>query len=485
VGIGEAEMRELPKFVVERLKVSAPAALHPDADVLTAFAERALPASERAVVSEHLARCGDCRNIVALALPATEALESAGAVVGLRSRWRWPVLRGAAVAAGVIAAAAVGAYQYQRHTPANLIVARSTERVQTLPASNETKTAAPRVEHATPPPDLRLETAAPPRSAVVTAKSQPSAPDTSGWRAKATGLAGGSAGPVAGSAGGIRAGAAPAQGTKMATAERPRDLAFASPPQSPPTKKMSAPSPANPAAVPAASEVVEVQAESVTAETQASTQYAQNEDTLAPAESADRVRRAKPAASASGALALAAPRPTRNQTDLQLLHPAAPMPHWTISVDGRLQRSLDGGKTWQDVNVNGKTDASGGSMQAAIVSENRAAKAAATDVTRAKNKDEVAAKEETSAKPETAPAPVFRVVAAISNEVWAGASGGLLYHSADAGTLWNRVIPSAQGVVLSGDIIGIEFSDALHGKLTTSTFEMWTTADGGQSWRKK
>src|SRR5579864_9016935 len=100
-------MRELPKFVIERLKVSTPSPLHPDADVLTAFAERALPASERAVVTEHLARCGDCRNIIALALPATEGLEPAEAIVGFRSRWRWPVLRGAAVVAGVIAVAAV------------------------------------------------------------------------------------------------------------------------------------------------------------------------------------------------------------------------------------------------------------------------------------------------------------------------------------------------------------------------------------------
>ena len=52
-------MPELPHIVRERLKVSRPTAAHPDADLLTAFAERALPESERAVVAEHLARCHD------------------------------------------------------------------------------------------------------------------------------------------------------------------------------------------------------------------------------------------------------------------------------------------------------------------------------------------------------------------------------------------------------------------------------------------
>src|ERR1700728_44639 len=50
-------MPELPNIVRERLKASRPTAAHPDADVLTAFSERALPESEGAVVAEHLAGC--------------------------------------------------------------------------------------------------------------------------------------------------------------------------------------------------------------------------------------------------------------------------------------------------------------------------------------------------------------------------------------------------------------------------------------------
>src|SRR5437016_1078652 len=124
-------MRELPKSVIERLRASAPAGEHPDADVLTAFAEQALPASERAVVSEHVARCGDCREILALALPAAEVVAPAVGGVGVGSGWRWPVLRGFAVAAVVIAVAAIGINRFQHSAPASVMVARNAEHEQT------------------------------------------------------------------------------------------------------------------------------------------------------------------------------------------------------------------------------------------------------------------------------------------------------------------------------------------------------------------
>ena len=62
-------MQNVPKIVRERLKAAPPATEHPDANALTAFAERVLPERERALVFDHLARCGDCRDVVALALP--------------------------------------------------------------------------------------------------------------------------------------------------------------------------------------------------------------------------------------------------------------------------------------------------------------------------------------------------------------------------------------------------------------------------------
>ena len=104
-------MQNVPNIVRDRLKMAAPAS-HPDADTLTAFSERLLPEAERAVVLQHLAQCRDCREVLALALPETEAVHPVLGNSG--SRWfAWPTLRWAFVVAGV-AIVAVGLGKYQR-----------------------------------------------------------------------------------------------------------------------------------------------------------------------------------------------------------------------------------------------------------------------------------------------------------------------------------------------------------------------------------
>jgi hypothetical protein len=472
-------MRELPKFVVERLKESVlVAGHHPDADVLTAFAERSLPTSERAVVLEHLARCGDCRDVVALALPATEVVDLAGASAGRRSRWQWHVLRPAAVAAAIITAVAVGIFRYQHREPANVIIARNVEQKQIAasPTPNEMEKAAPRQETVSPSAETRRE-AAPPQSRSSAGKPPSSAADALGWRTKTTGMA-------AGASGGVGA-AGLAQGTKMAMAEPPRDLAFASSTRAPsaPTKKqIPEPSLARRDAPPATSQSVEVQNQEQAVTVQSQSLDTQTAELQAPAESTeDKVRRAKPAATIGGPVVAPSATPqadspmlARNQLDLRQDY-QTPTQHWTISSTGRLLRSLDGGETWQDVNVTARPGLYR-SMPVAVASRSQAAKAVAKDTADDKEK---------KTKAGSASSPVFRAVAAIGNEVWAGASGGLLYHSTDGGTLWTSIVPSAQGVTLSGDIIRVEFSDVLHGKITTSTSETWTTADAGQSWQKQ
>jgi hypothetical protein len=124
---------------------------------------------------------------------------------------------------------------------------------------------------------------------------------------------------------------------------------------------------------------------------------------------------------------------TRNYAQLQNLVKLAP--RWTLSSEGALQRSLDAGKTWETIPV--------------------------------------------------ASSAVFRALSVLDSEVWVGGSGGALYHSSDAGQHWVQVKPTADGKTLTADIVGLEFTDARRGKLTTAIGEAWITTDAGQSWQKK
>ena len=148
---------------------------------------------------------------------------------------------------------------------------------------------------------------------------------------------------------------------------------------------------------------------------------------------------------------------------------------WTISSAGGLQRSVDQGNTWQDVSVNAAPGYSAGALTFESSAPVPAARGKAAD--KAADKD---------AKADKLNAPItFRAVAASGADVWAGGSAGLLYHSADAGAHWTRVVPSTSSAVLTGDIISLEFLDAQHGKVSTSTSEIWTTSDAGQTWQKQ
>jgi hypothetical protein len=116
-------VQKLPQFAVRRLREAVPDEMrHPDADVLAAFAEQSLASRERAEVMEHLARCGGCREILSVSLPAIETHATARISPG-RSAWlAWPVLRWGALAAGVLIVCAAGVLQYA-HRPQGTIVA--------------------------------------------------------------------------------------------------------------------------------------------------------------------------------------------------------------------------------------------------------------------------------------------------------------------------------------------------------------------------
>jgi hypothetical protein len=83
-------MERLPKIVQQRLQATAPPGVHPDPDLLTAFAEKSLTERERVQVLQHLGQCADCRQVVALAMPESRFTTSDGKA---RSAWLLDQLR--------------------------------------------------------------------------------------------------------------------------------------------------------------------------------------------------------------------------------------------------------------------------------------------------------------------------------------------------------------------------------------------------------
>jgi len=86
-------MRELPKIARDRLSATPVQNAHLDANLITAFVERALLPDERQRVTAHLAVCEACRAEVQLVIRATQVGTGAAeclrpALVEPRSWWR-------------------------------------------------------------------------------------------------------------------------------------------------------------------------------------------------------------------------------------------------------------------------------------------------------------------------------------------------------------------------------------------------------------
>jgi hypothetical protein len=477
-------MQNVPKIVRERLRAATPAVDHPDADVLTAFAERSLPKREQGVVLEHLARCGDCRDIVALALPATEPVE---AVLNRSSSgWlTWPALRWAFVAVGVVAIASLGIVQYQRgrtqnmaaSAPARSDIAAKGARDQSAPAAAVSKSE----KILAPPPSAFVDSRAAPVSSFRDKENEldekKSTLRADRFQALAP-LPPTSTGRDAGSRiGQLAHGPRLSNQWQQNTVQNQLQNQAPAASSSPFAKQQAAGDLSANMEVPRASETVEVQSAQTTAQTQsldslqvqslpAAAQQTSKDDYVSA-----RVAKSKawatpqvtsgsaPAASASGPApsgAIGGPVATSSGS----------IPRWTISSAGRLQRSFDQGNTWQDVDVNANLASVVGTSLEISANAARASK----------NKD---ARQDL--KREAASA-AFRAVAAAGTDIWAGGSG--LYHSLDAGNHWTRIVPASADAMLTGDIVSLEFSDQ-HGKVATSTAEIWITTDGGQNWQKQ
>jgi hypothetical protein len=435
-------MEHLPKIVQQRLQATAKAGVHPDPDLLAAFAEKSLSERERVQVLQHLGQCTDCRNVVSLAMPEIVAPST----ISVQSRWlSGPVLRWGALAACALVVTAAVTLRHERRQSVEPVVAEK------APAS-------------APSPAVTLESRASNQPAQkLAAKIVPPSPfqsdrdfETAGKLAKQRADAGVRSAAGAAGIGGLEAGRleshqrennqllAETRGANQLTNDRLAKadaLKSEDKPLASAMGQLAAPVPSAPAepkskraeieeqakernenlggAAKASSEVVTVEAQSTSVETAQAT----------PARTKDESDKKAQKAGTAGLKEL--PLAGRN-VDNRRSNRA--MPSWTLSADGALQRSFDSGKNWQTIPVASRV--------------------------------------------------VFRALAANDSDIWVGGPGGALYHSSDAGQDWTQIKPVADGKPLTGNITRIEFTDAQHGKLITDSHEIWITDDTGASWQR-
>ncbi len=329
-------MAKLSKFVVSRLaRRQEQATDHPDADTLLAFTEGDLSPRERTVMLGHLARCPECREVVALT-SAAEKGELHGAPSALETRrgvawwkWRWAT----AVAVACLAAVMVWRPSFVR------------ENQERPPATAAKITAAPGVLPPPEPETTRDVKAEAPKAAELMARKPP-------------------------------------QRFVKRKAEPETE-----------SKALRKPVPAPPSVPHAALPLRE-----------------QPQGFVAGAVSRSRLQRAGAAGVSEGSL-------------------------WKLaeSVRGTLQRSEDGGKTWQSVRVDEHSR--------------------------------------------------FYALSVIGAEVWVGGAEAALFHSADNGSHWMPVVVADEEQRLHDAITRIDVRDEKVVRLKTQAGGYWVTADGGLHWR--
>ncbi|HTS09345.1 MAG TPA: YCF48-related protein [Candidatus Eisenbacteria bacterium] len=449
-------MEKVPQIVTERLRAMNVAVNHPDANTLTAFAERNLSPVERASVIVHLGDCSECREIVALALPIAEADQPI--VRAPKPVWfAWPVLRWGVIAAGIIVVGSFGIIQYrQRREVSSTMASKAQESF-----AKEAKNVAPAV----PAP------AAPNQDKQPTPSSLPS--DQAALNPATAGASGTTAAPASGTtlvrdhpvARTLQLG--PHVQAQNLNSFQSQTSAFSAPPSAAARVqvKQSAgnmPASAQPETVEVASSPVAANNETASLDAGAAPLEAQS----GLRQLNSRVERSKPAVNNTQALAagkvIGGPLPAT----VVSVNPFASV-QWNVDPSGALQRSMDQGNTWEKVDVT--------AIVASAPSE--ALHGAAKDAISNSQRKDSLKKEVTT--------PLFRAVASNGPDVWAAASGGLLYHSNDAGQHWTRVVPASSNARLTGDIVSLEFPDPQHGRVVTSVPEVWTTVDGGQTWLKQ
>ena len=434
-------MTEVPKIVYDRLRAARPERLgteleHLDANLLTAFAEQALSAAERDGVLAHLALCGDCRDVLALALPAmdivavpvaaeSDAVQATAAPTKeernrltasgfVWPKFAWPSLRWAALAAGIVVVASVFLLRPGKLNQAMLPSANPQLAASAQPASGAPVASSP--------------SASSRDQFAVLAKAEEPRPKSE-LRSSKELKAGQSVTPSP----------EPAHG--MLLAENKKDAGQAD--------KVSPASRVGGASVDAptragATEAIEVSGAAVAVDATASAESSLTARNETPA-----IEKAKPALPG-----MEMNEPQQAQADVVVPVPAKPQARgvmfaaklaspasqvlahnvtWTIQA-GALRRSLDNGQSWQNAL--------------------------------------------------RADRPLL-CYASHDNDVWTGGQGGTLFYSADSGVTWVQVQASVKSQQLSSDITHIDVRGPAEIVVSTNNHELWSSRDSGKTWDKK
>ncbi len=480
-------MAEVPKIVYDRLRAAlpertpagldAPGQAHPDANLLTGFAEQALSAAERGNVLEHLSLCADCRDVVALALPtaglgaAPRGIETEtgqatliptldeGGRGWLKSanfgwtRLAWPSLRWAALAAGVAVAATVLLVHPGKlnqailpslarpstarpGTPATQPSSESQMALSSVPSSAANAAPAATSPVGQSPRSLKTEEARPPsglqltkrlnRERIVTPappvgprQSFPSGDNFAIDNNKVLAPAGnGSTAPAAGR---ITSGQSTVQ-------EAPETVEVAG------AEIAAAPAPSGNGAVMARNDAPAIEKAKPALQEPATQESATNDQRTTQTE----VSPLHTASRAAARMSARKPTPPAGQTLAQNTSTAQNMlaqhnTAWEIA-GGALQKSFDSGQNWENA------------LHAAH--------------------------------------PLL-CYASHDENVWTGGQGGILFHSVDGGITWIQIQPSIKTQQLSSDITRIDLPSRSDIVVSTGSNEVWSSADGGKTWNKK
>jgi hypothetical protein len=451
-------MEKLPNIVRDRLKPTVVTS-HPDAELLNAFAQRAISDRERDSVLEHLAACSICREILALSTPEFSPVAATPSPirprVGFAEWFRWPVLRWASMAACVVVVGAAATlwrterYWEKAATPAVALrsdapspISKQESQSVIASAQDSKLPTVERAETARGKADSKRDAKQYAQPAVTANAAKPSREPAASNETRSVNdaltLRAANANSPAASADAKSADANAAPHSEYSSGALDKAVVAAAPQPAPVAKAKESEETAENkhAAPPATNETVEVESDAVDLQSQA----VSAETIAGPAKvqkNSEGRRSAAPAQIASGAKAGLS---QQNLAERAAIAPSTSImkdlvnARWTLSPEGLPQRSLDSGKTWEKMHVDNLTG--------------------------------------------------FRALSAVGLEVWVGGLGGLLYHTNDVGMHWTRVQPVADGTPLTSDIIRIDFVDAQHGTLRTADQHLWTTADAGKSWQR-